>query len=179
MPTPESKIYERFLRLFTQHEASVRAFVRSLLPSQDETDEVMQEVSVVALRKFGDAEISDGEEFTRWICTIARFEVLKFRRRMARDRLVLNDDTIQLLADEGIEEVSLRERQRRALEDCLAHLPEHHRQLVVSAYASDCAIQDIAERAGRTRDAMYQLLRRLRGKLLDCTERTLQPEVGL
>jgi RNA polymerase sigma-70 factor (ECF subfamily) len=44
--------HEDFLRLFLRHEAELRAFVRACLPRAADVDEVMQEVSLVAWRKF-------------------------------------------------------------------------------------------------------------------------------
>ena len=49
-------LHDAFLRLFTSHEPKLRAFVRSCLPRRQDADEVMQEVSLVAWRKFGDLD---------------------------------------------------------------------------------------------------------------------------
>ncbi|MDP6358027.1 MAG: sigma factor, partial [Planctomycetota bacterium] len=51
--------HESFLRLWTQHEPELRAFVRSCCPRAQEVDEVMQEVSVVAWRKFSSLDNPD------------------------------------------------------------------------------------------------------------------------
>lgn len=170
--------YERFVRLFTLHEAAVRAFVRSLMPHSDHSDEIMQEVSVVAWRKFERSLDDHDEEFVRWLCTIARFEVLRYRRKLARDRLVLDEDVLSLLADEGLEEVSLRAKQRLALDGCLRKLNHGHRELVLRAYAADQSIRELAAEIGKSPDAVYQLLRRIRVKLLDCIERAVRLEAG-
>ncbi len=103
---------EQFVRLLMRHDRVVRAYLRSLLPTATDVDEVMQEISVVAWRKFG--ELDDPDNFRRWICVIARYEVLMHRRKKARDRIVLGREIEELLADEGLEELSLRERQRRS-----------------------------------------------------------------
>ena len=44
--------HETFLRLWTRHEPELRAFVRACCPRAQEVDDVMQEESVAALRKF-------------------------------------------------------------------------------------------------------------------------------
>ena len=89
--------HETFLRLWMQHEPELRAFVRACCPKAQEVDDVMQEVSVAALRKF--STLDDHAAFGAWACLIARYELLTARRRFARDRLVLAEDVIQLLAD--------------------------------------------------------------------------------
>ena len=91
--------HETFLRLWMQHEPELRAFVRACCPKAQEVDDVMQEVSVAALRKF--STLDDHSAFGPWACLIARYELLSARRRFARDRLVLAEDILELLADEG------------------------------------------------------------------------------
>ena len=65
--------HETFLRLWIQHEPELRAFVRSCCPNAQEVDDVMQEVSVAALRKF--STLDDHSAFGAWACLIARYEL--------------------------------------------------------------------------------------------------------
>ncbi len=60
--------YEKFIRLFVAQEGRLRAFLRTLVPSLDELDEVMQETSLVAWRKF--AQFEPGTDFLAWVATI-------------------------------------------------------------------------------------------------------------
>ena len=99
---------EVFLRVWTHHEPALRAFVHACLPRAAEVDEVMQNVSLVAWRKF--PTLADHTLFPRWACLIARYEILMARRRHARDRLVLDEDVIARLADEGAEEEFVGDR---------------------------------------------------------------------
>ena len=62
------ELHEAFLRLFTRCEPELRAFVRSCLPRLQDVDEVMQEVNLVAWRKFGD--LDDRGRFAPWACLI-------------------------------------------------------------------------------------------------------------
>lgn len=165
---------EGFLRLWTQHEPQLRAFVYACLPRAAEVDEVMQEVSLVAWRKFPTLE--DHAQFPRWACLIAKYEILMARRRHARSRLVLDDDIMEKLAEEGAEEMSVRHQQLDALDRCIAKLPLQRRQLVMAAYAPETSIKTLAAQIGRTEGSLYQLLARTRKDLLRCVERTLTQE---
>ncbi len=78
MTEHDHKQHDHFLRLFMEHEESLRVFVRSLLFSRDEEREVMQEVAIVLWRKF-DAGMNSSA-FCRWAFGVARMEVLAFRR---------------------------------------------------------------------------------------------------
>ena len=101
--------HETFLRLWMKHEPELRAFVRSCCPRAQEVDDVMQEVSIAALRKF--PTLDDHAAFGPWSCLVARYEILSARRKHARDRLVLSEDILLMLADEGAHEMELRKEQ--------------------------------------------------------------------
>jgi RNA polymerase sigma-70 factor (ECF subfamily) len=172
-PTPIDP-HESFLRLWTHHEPELRAFVRACLPRAEDVDEVMQETSLVAWRKF--ATLAEMSQFARWACVIARFEMLKFRRAHARDRLVLDEDIVEKLAEEGAEEMPLRHQQLEALDGCIAKLPRERRELALAAYASGISMKGLAAQIGRTEGSLYQLLARIRQELLRCVEHTLARE---
>ncbi|MEO0416876.1 MAG: sigma-70 family RNA polymerase sigma factor [Verrucomicrobiota bacterium] len=163
--------HEDFLRLWTRHESELRAFVRSCCPRAEEVDEVMQDVSIAAWRKF--STLDDHGAFGRWASMIARYEILMTRRRAARDRLVLSDDVIERLAEEGAEELPLRNKQLEALEGCISKLSPDQRELALAAYARENTMRDLADQLDRTEGAIYQLLFRIRRKLQTCIERSL------
>lgn len=168
---------EGFLRLWTHHEPELRAFVHACLPRALAVDEVMQDVSLVAWRKF--PTLTDHTQFPRWVCLIARYEILMARRRYARDRLVLDEDIIAKLAEEGAEEMSVRHQQLDALDGCIAKLPRELRDLALAAYAPETSMKELAAQLGRTEGSLYQLLARIRQDLLRCVERTLAQEAQL
>lgn len=174
MGASEDQNYEEFVRLFAHHEPQLRAFVRSLLPTWDDVDEVMQETSLVLWRKWDDFDPETN--FMKWGCVVARFEVLKHRRRKARDRHVFEADLIERLAEEGAEEVAALDAQRAALERCLARLPVNQRRLVMAAYAPGTTIAETAAQAGKSATAFYKMLNRIRTALLQCVENSMRKE---
>ena len=164
--------HETFLRLWMQHEPSLRAYVRSCCPKAQEVDDVMQEVSIAALRKF--STLDDHTAFGAWACLIARYELLAARRRFARDRLVLAEDVVMLLVDEGAKELPLRKMQLQALDQCVAKLPPERRELALAAYSNDTTIREMAAELKRTEGSLYQLLARIRKELHRCMQRSLE-----
>jgi RNA polymerase sigma-70 factor (ECF subfamily) len=167
--------YKSFVQLFARHEPALRSFVRPLVSTWDDMDEVIQQACVVLWLKFRDFE--EGTDFLAWACTIARFEVLKLRRRQARDRHKFGDELITLLADEGAAESARRERERRALDLCIERLPERQRELIQRCYSGVSTIKEVAESLGRSATGLYKALDRIRLLLLECIERTLAQEV--
>ena len=49
MGTPDSDRHDLFLRLFVEHEAALRGFVRALVPMREDAKEVLQEVAAVVI----------------------------------------------------------------------------------------------------------------------------------
>lgn len=166
--------HQRFLRLFTTHEPAIRAFVRRLVPSRTDADDILQEVAIVLWEKFD--EFRDGGDFMAWACGIARFKVLAWLRDRGRDRLVLDSDVVEILAVQSLEHEPVLQQQREVLETCLKAVPPAERSLLARAYQPGAVIRDIAEASGRSVAGFYQWLYRMRQMLLECVKRRLTPE---
>ncbi|MDP6558212.1 MAG: sigma-70 family RNA polymerase sigma factor [Pirellulaceae bacterium] len=167
--------YEAFVRLLLQHEPRVRAFLRGLLPSWQDVEEVMQEASLVAWRKFGD--FGDGSSFGGWLLTIARFEALKHRRRAARSPLVFTDDLWNLLADEASEE-NVQQIRHQHLEECLEKLAPGKREVLLKVHSPGVVMREVALESGKGEQAFYKAIQRLRAALLDCVSKAMAAEGG-
>lgn len=177
MSSTDNQRHVRFLRSFTANQPAIRAYVRRMVPTRGDADDVMQETSVVLWEKF-DTFKEDGD-FRTWAFGVARFEVLAWLRDKGRDRLVLNDDVFARLADEAGEIEPRLERQREALEDCLAKVAPEQRQLLMQAYSDESRIQDVAQQSGRTVPGFYQWLHRMRKLLHECISRELTRRASL
>lgn len=174
MPDSESQQYEAFVELFARYEGDLRAFVRSLLPTWHDADEVVQQVALVAWRKFD--QFDPATSFIKWACVIARFEVLAYRRKMARDKLVFREDLMAQLAEEAADETEDRKAENAALEACLKKLPPEQREFVTLAYTPGISTKELAEKAGVKPGSFYMRLNRIRKVLLDCVESTMAQE---
>ncbi len=181
MPCPrqnQDDRYETFVKLYTRHEPSLRAFVRSLVSSWGDADEILQNTALVLWRKFADFDVATN--FMAWACTVARFEVLAWRRDQARDRHVFDEDLLDLLATEAEAQQEALASERSALEFCLGRLPDHSRSVVLAAYEPGAKLHETAARLGKSATAFYKTLARIRALLLDCIrERRLAGEGGL
>lgn len=167
-PDSEDERYETFVSRFAHYEPDLRRFIRSLLPTWTDTDEVLQQTAIVIWRKFD--QYDPETNFMKWACVIARFEALSYRRKMARDRLVFREDVLDLMADEGAEEIDSRREEHEALEACLLAMPEKHRQFLTLAYTPGVKVKEMAEEAGSSAASFYMRLKRLRRQLMQCME---------
>lgn len=171
---PITNRYDQFVALFARHERAVRGVIRSMLPSSQDADEVMQEVGLACWHKFSDFQTDDSQDaFFRWACVIARFEVLKYRRKCARDRLVLSDETIQLLSAEAEDRALIAEQERQALEDCLNRMPPADQRLLLSVHTRGDSVADIARQLGQNARRLYSRVNALRDLLGECVRQKL------
>lgn len=166
--------HRRFLRAFTSNEPAVRAFVRRLVPTRADADDILQEVSIVLWEKFDEFRLD--ADFRAWACGIARYKVLAWLRDKGRDRLVLDSDVVELIAHESLQAESQLEQQRLALESCFEKIPAEQRELLAHAYRRDVKIQEVAATSGRSVGGFYQWLHRMRKLLLECIGRELAEE---
>jgi len=174
MTSSENEKHDRFLRLYVEHEEALRGFVRSLVPTLEDSREVMQETAAVLWRKFDEAA-----DFRPWAFGVAKFEALAFLRDRARDRHVFGDDVLALLEAEAVGAARWSEREERALDECLQKLPSAQRELVETAYAPGVRMDEMARTAGRTPMALYKTLHRIRMALADCVELALNQKEDL
>ncbi len=157
-----------FVGLFATADRGVYKYILTLVGDIDSTQEILQESSVTLWEKFG--EFQPGTNFLAWACSVAYFEVLKFRQTHRRDRLRFNDGLLDTLAAERSGGEGILQTRRLALPDCMARLPANDRELIEQRYASEETILEIARRTGRPANTLYKALERIRRTLMKCID---------
>jgi RNA polymerase sigma-70 factor (ECF subfamily) len=162
---------ERFVQHLIECQPRVYAYVLALLADADLADEVVSETNLVLWRKAD--EFVEGTDFGAWACTIARYQVLAARQKLARDKVVFDDDVLASIAQAAPERTVDLDDRRRALRHCLRSLSLDQQQLIQARYAGDGSVQSLAARLGRSVGSISQTLYRLRNLLLECIQRRL------
>jgi RNA polymerase sigma-70 factor, ECF subfamily len=177
-PAKHAVSKERFVSLTVRYERRVRVFVSSLHPKTSDVDEILQDAWLVAWKKLDSFRYSGDqpdEEFVRWLCTIARYQVSTYRRKNAT-RLLLDEEVIEKLATLQFEKSDYFEARHEALLHCISNLRERDKEFVRRRFQEGASAQDLAGWLGRSVDAVYKSLHRIRTSLLVCVERTLKRE---
>jgi RNA polymerase sigma-70 factor (ECF subfamily) len=165
-----------FLRLFLQNERRLYAYVLALLPNRADADDVLQEASLVMWDKFDPERPPD--DFAAWGCRIAYFKVLDFRKKRQRGRALFSQAMLERVADTAAEQAAtlqLDER-REALAGCIEKLRPRERDLLARRFTDGASVESIAAGAGRSADAVYKALAKIRLALFDCVTRRLAAE---
>jgi RNA polymerase sigma-70 factor (ECF subfamily) len=165
-----------FLRLFLHNERRLYAYVLTLLGNHADADDVLQEASLVMWDKFDEKHPPD--DFVAWGCRIAYFKVLDFRKKRQRSRVQFSQVMLERLAETAIEQASTLQldQRREALAGCIEKLAAGDRDLLTRRFADGASIHAIAAQRGRSTDALYKALARIRRALFDCVTRRLATE---
>lgn len=172
---------DEFVAALARHGPRVRAFVATLVGYDADTiDEVMQSTVLVAWKKLDGFRYVDErpeQELVRWLCTIARFEVLGYvRDKKRRQMLAFDEALVGELADLQEEESGGLEDRRRALRGCLKKLAPNQQESIRMRYGLGLSMPEIATRENRSVKAATVALCRVRKLLEECIRRTLAAE---
>ncbi|MEN6406747.1 MAG: sigma-70 family RNA polymerase sigma factor [Thermoguttaceae bacterium] len=165
---------DEFASLYIRHERKLYRYVASLLVCHSDVDDLMQETARVLWQKF--SEYRRGEPFLPWAQRIAYYEVLNYCQRQRTRWNHLRPAVIELLADTRAKHNDLLEAQSHWLGKCLEKLPENDRLLVKQRYSGEGTLAAVAGETGRTSNALYKAMQRIRLALLRCVKKGLKSE---
>jgi RNA polymerase sigma-70 factor (ECF subfamily) len=169
----ESERESQFVALLTRHQLGLRLYVQSLLPGDPSAKDVAQQANATLWRKRDDFEL--GTNFKAWAFSVARYEVLNYRKQQARDsRLVFGEELEATFAEELAGHGDELDRRHEALQQCLGKLRDRDRELLMHRYSKAGTLQEFAAIAGQTVGGLKVTLHRLRNALLSC----IQKQVG-
>lgn len=164
--------------LLTRHQSAIRFYVSSLLPGEARAADVAQQANLTIWDKRSD--FTPGTNFKAWAFSIARYEVLNFRKKEARDaRLQFSDELEEIISEEIAGHSDDFEQRREALKSCLGKLKESDRDLIHHRYFESTSLKEYAEKVGRSAGGLKVSLHRLRSVLAKCIEQKLpEKEAG-
>jgi RNA polymerase sigma-70 factor (ECF subfamily) len=174
---------KRLVALLTRHQRQLLRYIHTLVPHLQDAEDILQETSEVICEKFDTFQerpdaTEPGADFLAWACEIAWWRVRAARTAFARSRVTFSDDVLSLVAQTASgmqEELSLR---ADALEGCLQKLAPRDRQLVECRYQQGASVESAALRNGRTVEAAYKALARIRRLLHECVSRQIDPRIS-
>jgi len=167
----DDKKMERFVALYAANQKRIYRYLASLLPNSVDLEDVLQETSVVLWREF--ESFQPGTNFGAWSCRVAFHQVLAWRKRQQRDRLIFSDRFLEVIGTELVENVSHYDERELAIQNCVEKLPLVHQKILKARYRGELSIESIAENFQKTTDAVYRLLSRIRQSLQKCVDRSL------
>jgi RNA polymerase sigma-70 factor, ECF subfamily len=169
--TQDSKTRE-FVRLLTQHERRLYAYILALVPRWADADDILQETNLRLWDEFD--KYVPGTDFMAWAGRVAFYQVLTFRKRHNRDRRLFSEQFVDAVAAAPTVVPEEADAQHLALADCMEKLSESNRELLRACYSADTNIKEAAARLGRSLPTVYRALSRVRISLHECVETSMQ-----
>lgn len=173
----EAEHESAFVAQLTDTQMPLRLYVQSLMPGDSSAHDVMQQANATLWKKRRDFEL--GTNFRAWAFSVARYEVLNYRKQQARDArlgLVFSDELQEVMTEELSQEADDLSLRQDVLRDCLEKLRPADKELILSRYFKDETLQTFAEQVGRSVGGLKVTLHRLRSSLQTCIEKNLPAE---
>ena len=163
-----------FVRLLTQHQRRVYAYILGVVPHWNDADEILQETNIRLWSEFDRFE--PGTNFEAWAIRVAHFQVLTWRKRVSRNRLFFDHSLVELIAQEFEGGGSLADIRHQALRECVESLEPRQSELLARCYAEGAKIKQVAQSLSRTTASVHKALQRVRLALHKCIRRRLAEE---
>lgn len=157
-----------FVYLLTKHERRIYGYILSLVPHWNDADEILQETNLRLWDEFDKYE--SGSDFNAWALRVAYFQVLTWRKKCSRHKLVFDDSLIERLHESQEECSEVIEARRDALRTCLESVTDENRVLLYKYYSEGQRVASIAATTNRSVQSVYKGLQRLRASLHRCIE---------
>jgi RNA polymerase sigma-70 factor (ECF subfamily) len=157
---------------WTRAQPQVAGFISLMVPDFHDAEDVLQRVAVALVKKFH--EFDRQRSFLDWAVGIARYEILAYRRRKARDRHVFDENIIEQISQMYREAEPAFDAVREALGECVGKVTGRNRRLLEMWYLHGVNQVQIARELDTTPNTVYVSLHRIRTALRDCVRRRLK-----
>jgi RNA polymerase sigma factor (sigma-70 family) len=154
--------------VLAQHDRWLRTVVYARLRERQAVDEVMQEVSLAAIRQR--APITDTGKVAPWLYRLAVTHCLLYRRKLGRRRKLLdryaqrNRETDRDRNPDPLDWLLARER-REAIRRALGRLTKRDAEILLLKYTEDWSYRQLADHLGVSESAVEARLHRARQHL--------------
>ena len=168
------ELSEEFILELTEVQQRLVGFLFKRLADREQAREVLQRTNLVLCRKADNYE--PGTNFKAWAMTVANYEVMAYRKKQVRERLVFTDEVDAMLRPDE-EGRPLAQSDRLAhLKLCLKAMSLKNRELIEWRYQGECTMEKIAQEIGSTIGAVKVKLHRLRRQLLGCIQNRMKKD---
>jgi len=146
------------------------AFIFSAVLNKEDAKDVLQEVNLVLCRKQDQFDPSLGQ-FIHWAFAICRYQIMAFKTKKGRSRLVLSNELTESILDEQENLLEEFDIHKKALDICYTQLPSHMTEISKLWFKEEKSMKQISESVGRSVGAISATIHRLRLHLIKCSQR--------
>lgn len=154
-----------------EHDRWLRTVVYARLREPQAVDEVLQEVSLAAVRQR--SPITDKRKVAPWLYRLAVTQSLLYRRKQGRRRKLTNNYAERTRPTEADHRESdplewlLTDERRRLIRTAIEQLPKRDAEILLLKYSEDWSYRQLADHLGIGRSAVESRLHRARKRMRD------------
>lgn len=172
-----SKHVEQFIELMNANDRDTYAYILSQIPNLADADQIAQDTRLRLWQQFD--RYKNGTDFGAWARTIASYLVMAHYEKRSRDRLRFGESFLNIIQEEIEKRIDGMSSRKEALQECMKHLSQDHREMLLQYYSNDESREKIATSVGKTYAALRQAVNRIRVSLANCIDRRLQNASGV
>ena len=152
-----------------EHDRWLRTVIYARLGERQAVDEVLQEVSLAAVRQ--QAPIADEQKVAPWLYRLAVTQSLLYRRKQGRRRKLTNNYAERIRPTEEDHRESdpldwlVADERRRLVRAAVAKLPKRDAEILLLKYSEDWSYRELAHHLGISRSAVESRLHRARKRI--------------
>lgn len=161
---------EQFIFLISVNQSKIYSYILTAIGRQHTAEEIMQQTFLKMWQNF--SRFEEGSSFAAWGKEVARYEILSYRKKKAKECLLDKTALARVLeSSRKVEESG--EQRMKALDGCLQKLSEKKRRLIQYRYTENLPCSAIAEKLDSPISTIYKTLARVHAALQECINRTL------
>jgi RNA polymerase sigma-70 factor (ECF subfamily) len=160
-----------FVSLLTANYYQIHAFILTMVPNKTDSEDILQNTIMYMWKHFEDFD--PGTRFLSWAVTIAKFQVLTYRKTIKRSKIQFSDTALELIADENMKISAQTDQRYEALQKCLKKLPDDELDFLKKRFMYGNSVKKIADDIGASLNVVYKRITKIKGILVDCVRRTL------
>jgi len=160
------------LALITQYQTAIRGYIRGSIGNYHDCDDVLQKTNIILCKK--EDQWNPEIPFLKWAFSVAKYEVLAFYRDRAREKVVFNDEVLELVMIDCEDLAPELTERNIALSHCIEKLSDQNKIILSCKYVSRQSIDEIGKKVNRSSNGVRSLLKRVRMQLRDCVSHKLE-----
>lgn len=163
-----------FLNLLSECNRQISAYIFSMVQNFEDADDILQQTITIMWKKFDEFEL--GTDFASWGMTIAHYEILAYRRKKGKQKIIFSDNLLRQI--EGIAEQKSKRADKRLkyLRQCLKKLNPNDLMLLRYRFEINESVKALALRTGKSIQFMYRRLATIQHILYECIRQNVARE---
>jgi RNA polymerase sigma-70 factor (ECF subfamily) len=160
------------MRELAEAQFALFAYICMMTGNSQDARDILQETNLKLCKEAGQYDSS--RPFIAWAKTVAFYEVMTYRKKRRREKLVFEDDVFENIAAHVDSESQQVERDLAFLAGCVDKLTGTLREVVEARYLKGFPVSVVAQQIKRSPNAASLLLMRARQALSDCVRLAAQ-----